>query len=337
MIYTQDGRPLAIQTPLGKDKLFLIGLSGHEGISQLFSFQLEVLAENKTEVAFEKLLGQNVTVEIELPTKEKRFFNGIVSRAIEGERGLIFTEYRLEIVPQFWLLTRRVRSRIFQHVSVPDILKKVFEGLDVTYELRGTFHKRDYCVQYRESDFDFACRLMEEEGILYFFKHSAGDHTMIVANMPESHSDVPIAPIVIFESVEGAAEDEDRVYSWVKTQELRSGKYTLWDHCFELPHKHLEASKTILDSVPVGSVNHKLNVANNQKLELYDFPKSSFTGIAKARTTPTVRAGSASQPPGLEKAGEAFTSHASARRWSLIFWKGIPTSRSSSAAFTTQT
>ena len=77
MSYTQDGRPLAIQTPLGKDKLFLIGLSGHEGISQLFSFHLEVLAENKTEVAFEKLLGQNVTVEIELPNKEKRFFNGI--------------------------------------------------------------------------------------------------------------------------------------------------------------------------------------------------------------------------------------------------------------------
>ena len=283
MSYTQDGRPLAIQTPLGKDKLFLIGLSGHEGISQLFSFQLEVLAENKTEVAFEKLLGQKVTVEIELPNKEKRFFNGIVSRAIEGEQGVIFTEYTLEIVPQFWLLTRRAQSRIFQHVSVPDILKKVFEGLDVTFELQGTFHARDYCVQYRETDFNFACRVMEEEGIFYFFKHSAGNHQMVVANTPGSHSDLPVKSNVIYEAVEGGTRDEDRIYSWTKTQELRSGKYTLWDHSFELPHKHLEANKTIIDSVQVGSVNHKLNVANNQKLELYDFPgeyAQRFDGIS---------------------------------------------------------
>ena len=87
MSYTQDGRPLAIQTPLGKDKLFLIGISGQERISQLFSFQLEVLAEKKTEVAFEKLLGQNVTVEIELPTKEKRFFSGICKQGDRGSAG----------------------------------------------------------------------------------------------------------------------------------------------------------------------------------------------------------------------------------------------------------
>jgi type VI secretion system secreted protein VgrG len=186
MSYTQDGRPLAIQTPLGKDKLFLIGLSGHEGVSQLFSFQLEALAENKTEVAFEKLLGQSVTVEIELPNKEKRFFNGIVSRAVEGEQGVFFTGYTLEIVPQFWLLTRRAQSRIFQHVSVPDILKKVFEGLDVTFVLQGTFHARDYCVQYRETDFNFACRVMEEEGIFISSRHSEATIRWLVGNTPKS-------------------------------------------------------------------------------------------------------------------------------------------------------
>ena len=111
MSYTQDGRPLAIKTPLGKDKLFLIGISGQEGISQLFSFQLEVLAENQTAVLFEKLLGQNVTVEIELPNEQKRFLSGICNRVIEGAQGVIFTEYTLEIVPQFWLLTRRAQSR----------------------------------------------------------------------------------------------------------------------------------------------------------------------------------------------------------------------------------
>ena len=89
--------------------------------------------------------------------------------------------------------------------------------------------------------------------------------------------------------------DEDRIYSWTKTQELRSGKYTLWDHCFELPHKHLEASKTISDSVQVGSVAHKLNVANNQKLEIYDFPgeyAQRFDGVS---------GGGGDQPDELQK------------------------------------
>ena len=283
MTYTQDGRPLAVHTPLGKDKLFLIGINGQEGISQLFSFQLDVLAENKTDVPFEKLLGQNVTVELELANGEKRFFNGICSRVAEGEQDEFFTEYSLEIVPQFWLLTRRAQSRIFQHVSVPDILKKVFEGLEVAFELQGTFQPRDYCVQYRETDYNFASRLMEEEGIYHFFKHSSGKHQMVVANTPESHSALPSNSKIIFEKLEGGRRDEDRIYTWNKAQELRSGKYTLWDHCFELPHKHLDANKTIIDSVSAGSVNHKLNVANNQSLEIYDFPgeyAQRFDGIS---------------------------------------------------------
>ena len=272
MSYTQDGRRLAIQTPLGKDKLLLVGFNGHEGISQLFSLQVEVLAEIATEVAFDRLLGQKVTISVEISTGKKRYFNGIVTRVTEGEQGSLFREYTLEVVPQFWLLTRLARSRIFQHITVPDILKKVFEGLDVSYELRGTFYERDYCVQYRETDFNFACRLMEEEGIFYFFKHSDGSHQMVVANSPTSHEEVPIASNVIYETMEGGFREESRVHSWIKMQELRSGKYTLWDHSFELPHKHLEASKTTLESVSVGTITHKLNVANNQKLEIYDFP-----------------------------------------------------------------
>ena len=293
--YTQDKRPLAIQTPLGKDKLLLVGIAGHEAISQLFQFQLEALAENKNEIAFEKLLGQSVTVELEAASSGKRYFNGIVSKAIEGAQDRIFTEYTLEIVPKFWLLTRKTHSRIFQHIDVPDILKKVFDGLDVTYDLQGSFQARDYCVQYRETDFNFASRLMEEEGIYYFFKHSAGNHQMVVANTPEGHADVPISTTAIFEGVEGGERDEDRVFTWVKTQELRSGKYTLWDHCFELPHKHLDADKTIIDSVAAGSVNHKLNVANNQKLEIYDFPgeyAQRFDGI---------NGGGGEQPEELQK------------------------------------
>jgi type VI secretion system secreted protein VgrG len=299
--YTQDDRPLKVTTPLGKDVLLLRAFTGSEGISQLFRFQLDMLAEKQVEIAFDKLLGQKLTIEVALPGSKKRHLNGICNRfgqgerVVVGEKGELLTMYRAEIVPKLWLLTRKAQSRIFQHLSVPDILKKVFQGLEVKYELQGVFHPRDFCVQYRETDFNFASRLMEEEGIYYFFKHSDGNHEMVVANSPGSHPDLPAKSNLIFETVEGGLRPEDRVHEWQKIQELRSGKVTLWDHSFELPHKHLEAEKTIQDSVAAGKVTHKLKVGGNDKLEIYDWPgeyAQRFDGINK---------GGGEQPAELQK------------------------------------
>ncbi len=125
---------------------------------------------------------------------------------------------------------------------------------------------------------------MEEEGIFYFFKHSDGAHQMVVANSPASHPDLPGKNNLIFEAVGGGTREEDRVNAWEKAQELCSGKVTLWDHCFELPHKHLEAESLILGSVAAGKSSHKLKLANNDKLELYDYPGAyaqRFDGINK--------------------------------------------------------
>ena len=281
--YHQSKYPLEVTTPLGTDVLLLIGLSGYEGISQLYSFELELLAEKAADVSFDKLLGQKVTASIKLADgSKKRYFNGICSRVSQGEQDVEFTSYQIEIVPQFWLLTHRAQSRIFQHISVPDILKKVLEGLDVTYELQGTFEKRDFCVQYRESDFNFASRLMEEEGIYYFFKHDSGSHKMVVANTPQSHTDLGK---IKYETMAGGNRPDDRIHEWQKVQELRSGKYTLWDHSFELPDKHLEADKTIQESVSAGTVTHKLKVGGNDKLEIYDYPgeyAQRFDGIDRS-------------------------------------------------------
>ncbi|HWB07619.1 MAG TPA: type VI secretion system tip protein TssI/VgrG [Pirellulales bacterium] len=283
--YSQTNRPISVTTPLGKDKLLLVGFSGSEAISRPFSFQLELKADNKNQqdIAFDKLLGQKITVQLTQADNKPRYFSGICSRFSQGEKGTIFTAYRLEIVPQFWLLTHVSQSRTFQQLSVPDILKQVLTGLDVTYELQGTFEKRDYCVQYRETDFNFASRLMEEEGIYYFFKHSADGHKMVLANTPQSHSDMPGPSKVVFETVEsGHPHDEDRIYVWEKSQELRAGKCTLWDHCFELPHQHLDAQKPVQESLQVGKVTHKLKVGGNDKLELFDYPgeyAQRFDGI----------------------------------------------------------
>jgi len=187
----------------------LEGFSGQETISSLFRFHLDLIAENQYTIAFEDLLGQKVSVELQLPGGDSRYFHGILSSFSQGGRNLRFTRYSAELVPQFWLLTRQVRSRIFQQMTVPDILKAVLANLDVSWEIQGTFQPRDYCVQYRESDFQFASRLMEEEGIYYFFMHTADSDEMVVANTPQSHLEIPDPSRLIYEEIEGGTRGEE--------------------------------------------------------------------------------------------------------------------------------
>ena len=269
-----------VTTPLGQDTLLITDLRGREGISQLFHYQLDLLAQRDTEIRFDKILGESVTVQLRLLNEDKRYFNGLVKQFSQGVRDEFFVRYRAEVVPKLWLLTKKVRSRIFQHITVPDILRQVFTGLDVSYQIAGTYYPRDYCVQYRESDFDFASRLMEEEGIHYFFKHADGSHQLIVSDF--KNPTVEGQSTVIYEEVSGGKREDVRVTDWVKTQELRSGEYTLWDHCFELPHNHLEAKRKTVESVAVGKVTHKLHVGGNEQLEIYDYPggyAQRFDGI----------------------------------------------------------
>jgi len=281
--FTQAGRPLSVTTPLGADKLLLVGLRAFEGISALFRFELDLLAENGTAVPFDALLGQRVTAALQTSSRESRYFSGFVARVSQGSRDQTFTTYSMEVVPQFWLLTRRRRSRIFQYLAVPDILRQVLAGMDVDYELQGTFEPREYCVQYRETDFEFASRLMEDEGIYYYFTHTAGGHRMLLANTPQSHKDCRPAN-AIYEEITGGTRPEQRIYSWQKTQSLRSGECTLWDASFELPGKNLEAKRPIVENIQAGTVTHKFKVGGNDQMEVYDFPggyANRFDGVTR--------------------------------------------------------
>jgi type VI secretion system secreted protein VgrG len=272
--YKQADRWMTVTTPLGPDDLLLVGFAGNEAISRLFSFQLDLVAENQTTIPFEQLLGQKMTIHLTLPESPstKRHFSGICVRLSQSAQDNTFTSYRAEVVPEFWMLTKKAQSRNFQQLTVPEILKQVLAGLDVSYELTGAYNSRDYCVQYRETDFNFASRLMEEEGIYYYFEHQANSHRLIVADSPANQPDLPDPSTIIYDGTLGGTRAEDRIRDWEKTQELRSGKYTLWDHCFELPHQHLEAVQNIQASVAVGQVSHQLHVDNNDKLELYNYP-----------------------------------------------------------------
>ncbi len=162
----------------------------------------------------------------------------------------------------------------------------------MTYEIQGTFHPRDFCVQYRETDFNFASRLMEEEGIFYFFKHNSDGHQMVVANTPQSHPDLPTQSKIIYEEVQDGNREEDRIYDWEKVQEWRSGKYVfgiIASSCRTNIWKRKPIFSTLFRS---GKVSHKFKVGGNDKLEIYDYPgeyAQRFDGI---------------QPGGGDRAGD---------------------------------
>jgi len=278
---TQDDRLLAIFTPLGKDYLLLNQFTAAEGISQLFTIEAELLHE-EDEATFEptaidpkSLIGQGVTITVTAPDGSGRDFSGMVNRFSQGNRNPRFSFYNITIVPHIWMLTQQSQSRIFQQKSVPDILKEVFTGFEVKYELSRTYEQRNYCVQYRETDFDFASRLMEEEGIFYFFEHKDGKDLMIVADTPQSHRDTPNKSSVPFFVNVGDQEDFlSSVNSFLVGYNLQTGKVTLWDHNFELPNKKLDKDQP-----------SRFTFGESQKLEFYDYPGGyarKYDGIDKS-------------------------------------------------------
>src|SRR5829696_6736853 len=268
MVTTQDNRLLEIRTPLGDNFLLISRFEAVEGISQLFRIEAELLHE-ETAAGYEphvvdpkSLLGKSVTILVNARDGESREFTGIVNEFTQGTRHTRFSHYKISIVPHVWLLTQKHQSRIFQQKNVPDILKQVFEGFEFKFALQTTYEPRNYCVQYRETDFAFASRLMEEEGIFYYFEHTNDTHKMIVANDPQSHQKCPSKDeIPCFLEV---ADEEDWVSSigtWRLDYKLQSGKVTLWDNHFQLPNKKLEAEQPAL-----------VSIAGNQELEIYDYP-----------------------------------------------------------------
>jgi len=280
MATTQDGRLMSIATPLGKDYLLINRITLHEGISQLFSYDVELLHE-ENEVSFaptvvdpHSLIGKAVTIFISAPDQSEREFTGIVNRFSQGNRDTRFSYYYIHIVPHVWLLTQKSQSRIFQQKNVPDILKKVLDGFQVKYELQNTYEPRNYCVQYRESDFDFISRLMEEEGIFYFFEHKDGIHQMVIADKPQSHRDCPgKSTIPFFVNVGDPDAFVGSVRTFLSDYKLQTGKVTLWDHNFQLPTNKLDLEQP-----------SQFSFADSQKLESYDYPGGyarKYDGIDK--------------------------------------------------------
>ncbi|MFO0947236.1 MAG: type VI secretion system tip protein TssI/VgrG [Planctomycetota bacterium] len=239
--YAQDTK-FKIHTPLKDDSLLLISLHGTEEVSRPYCFKLGLAADSSTAIHFDRLLGQKASVEYQPYEGKARYFSGIISRLREEGRDDSFTYFGMDLVPQFWLLGKRVQCRIFQGMTVPDILHKVLAGLDVSYQLRGKYPKHNYCVQYCESDLAFASRLMEEEGIYFYFTHSSSGEHMVVADTSTQSPPLSEESTLHFEEAKGAGiRGQSRIVQWQTSQEICSSKHVLWDHSFELTGQNLEA------------------------------------------------------------------------------------------------
>jgi type VI secretion system secreted protein VgrG len=249
------------------DELLLQSFNGEEGISRPFHFELAMHSENRS-IQFDSIVGKKATVTVFLRDGSPRYINGIISSFSQGgssplEGGTvptIFTSYYATLVPWLWALTRTSDCRIFQNLSVPDIIAKVFKDhgfSDFANRLYGAFEPREYCVQYRETDFNFVSRLMEEEGIFYFFEHTQDKHILVLANRPNEFKPSPLHKEVSYKSVIGDKRLEDVINSFFKNQEFRPGQWTMTDYNFQQPTLDLTATVIGLDE---------------RKLEIYDYP-----------------------------------------------------------------
>ncbi len=181
---TQANLPFTVSTPLGQDTLLLCRLSGAEGLSQVFCFTLEMLSADAA-LDPTAMLGQSVTITLGLGDGSTRYLHGVVGRFVQAGSEASLTTYYAEVYPWLWLLSMTSDCRIFQNQTVPQILETVFTDLGFTayrIALTSTYTVREYCVQYNESAFAFVSRLMEDEGIFYFFEHTADGHTLVLAD-----------------------------------------------------------------------------------------------------------------------------------------------------------
>jgi len=257
MPITQATRQIGIDTPLGEDILILRSFQGHEGISKLFTFELDLVSEEPS-IKYDDIVGQAVTVRVGLADGSSRYWNGYVGRFVQAGRDSNVAVYHATVVPWLWFLDQTTDCRIFQNKTAPDIIKQLFQEYgyhDFSLSLYGDFVKRDYCVQYRESDFNFVSRLMEEEGIFYFFEHEKGKHTLVLGNDPSAHKACPNQASARYEGTAGGWQDDDVILQWLQEQEFRPGSFTATDYNFETPTANL-----------LSSVNGK------GKWEIYDFP-----------------------------------------------------------------
>ncbi|MBT2298448.1 type VI secretion system Vgr family protein [Pseudomonas fluorescens] len=262
MAITQNNRLVQVDSPLGGDVLVLQSMDGSEELGRLFHYELDLTSEDRA-IKFDQLLGKPMGLTLELYNGAKRYFHGIVCSCRQLTGHGQFAGYRVSLRPWFWLLTRTSDCRIFQNKTVPDIIKQVFRDLgfsDFEDSLSASYREWEYCVQYRESSFDFVSRLMEQEGIYYYFRHEKARHVLVLADAYGAHSAPADYDSVPFYPPDRQMRERDHFYDWQLAREVQPGSLALNDYDFLRPRASLEVRSSVVR-------NH-----SNADHPLYDYP-----------------------------------------------------------------
>lgn len=259
-LITSENIFLSIETKLGKDAFILNSFEGEEGFSNLFEFRVELYAMHvkntkNRDIDFDALLQKDATITVRYGDK-KRYINGIITQFSQGPTVGVTdpktyvqherTYYYATIRPQYWLATLRENCKIFQNMSTHDIIKEVLGDHSITVKdniSSAGQAVREYCVQYNETDFNFVSRLMEAEGIFYYFDHSSSGHTMVLSDNSkpyEKNSDYSTIPCI--QNIEKSSPYNPCLYNLHVSQELTSSTYTTQDYDFEKPTSPLKAT-----------------------------------------------------------------------------------------------
>lgn len=230
-------RIINAHTPLGDDLLFS-ALSGREEISRLFDFTLELKSLQRS-IPVKALLGQSITLEMAIEGNAKRYLNAQCSHfQATGKAGRYYV-YEARLRPWLWYASRRSDYKIFQQMTVPEIVLDVLGKnypFPVDNRLTASYRTWDYNVQYRETDFNFVSRLMEHEGIYYYFEHTMGEHTLVLCDGLNAHSPFPGYATVPFYMPDSAHTGEDYFDTWAVGQAHRQ---------WRLPDRRLRFQETV--------------------------------------------------------------------------------------------
>lgn len=254
-------RVVVAETALGAVLEFK-SMHGREALSEVYAFEVELVAQT-TSISATSVLGKPLTLEIETQYGGKRYLSGDVVRfAYVGQEtgGLRLARYRATVCPWLWYLKRNRDCKIYQNKSVVEILHEVlgsYGGYRYEKKLQGAYRTRDYCVQYEESDFDFISRLMEHEGIYYYFKHEKNQHTLVLTDDIGEHGALPDYPALdYYPSDDNVLATEQIIYAWRSEEALRGVEYVVNDYDFKKSSLNLQSR--LKEAYSVQQANHEI-------------------------------------------------------------------------------
>lgn len=257
-----NGEQFGLEVSECSSPLRVVEFQGSEALSEPFRFVVTAVSED-AHLDLAPLIGQSATLALHSRTGEPtRYVSGMVAAVAQGQVGRRFAHYQFTLVPNTWILEKRSDCRIFQSMTVEDIIRAVMDSAEVSSDayrflLQESHATRSYCVQFGETDLHFVRRLMQEEGMWYFFDHRQGGHTMVITDTPSASAPITGTPALIYHDPQGTPAEREAIYPFGQWNRIETQAVTLKDYDFQRPELALQATA---------------NAGGGATLERYQYP-----------------------------------------------------------------